>query len=163
MAEQLTLFGAPEPAESYGKGPRGRGDDIPVTCERELLWPACLVEALAADGLRQDAAVELLERLWGDVPRRTRLKIDEVTRRLRCDRMTVHRHINETHELAAVDIGSGGQLPAWRVYRASLINFLARREFGADYSRTDARPEDATRICRAVARLRKQHNNTSSL
>lgn len=156
---QTTLFGAPEPVTSYpsSKDLRGRGDDMPVACERELLWPACLVAALVAEDLDEAAAVALLERLYGDVPRRTRLKIDECTRRLRCDRMTVHRHINETRELSAIDIGSGEQLPAWRVYRASFILFLVRREFGGDYTRTDARPEDAETISRAVVRVRKQH------
>jgi hypothetical protein len=158
MAEQLTLFGAPEPAASYGSNVRGRGDDIPVTSERELLWPAVLMEALSSDGLSADAAVALMERLYGDVPRRTRLKIGEVCRRLRCDRNTVHRHINDTHELAAVDVGTGSEMPTWRVYRASLILFLVRREFGLDYTRTDATADDAARISRAIARVRRNNN-----
>jgi hypothetical protein len=152
---QLNLFGAPEPVSSYGRNVRGRGDDIPVVCERELLWPGCLVEALVADGLSSVAATDLLDRLYGDVPRRTRLKIEEVCRRLRCDRNTVHRHINDTHELAAIDIGTGELLPAWRVYRSSFIWFLARREFGPESSRTDAKPTDAERLSRAVSRVRR--------
>lgn len=153
--EQALLFGGTEPTTSYGSNVRGRGDDIPVACERELLWPACLMEALAADGLSAEAATALMERLYGDVPRRTRLKIGEVCRRLRCDRNTVHRHIYDTHELAAVDVGTGNEMPTWRVYRASLVLFLVRREFGAEYTRTDAQTDDALRMSRAIARVRK--------
>jgi hypothetical protein len=153
--EQALLFGGTEPATSYGSNVRGRGDDIPVACERELLWPACLMDALAADGLSVEAATALMERLYGDVPRRTRLKIGEVCRRLRCDRNTVHRHIYDTHELAAVDVGTGNEMPTWRVYRASLVLFLVRREFGPEYTRTDAQADDALRMSRAIARVRK--------
>jgi hypothetical protein len=113
------------------------------------------MEALAADGLSAEAATALMERLYGDVPRRTRLKIGEVCRRLRCDRNTVHRHIYDTHELAAVDVGTGNEMPTWRVYRASLVLFLVRREFGAEYTRTDAQTDDALRMSRAIARVRK--------
>ena len=153
--EQALLFGGTEPATSYGSNVRGRGDDIPVACERELLWPACLMDALAADGLSVEAATALMERLYGDVPRRTRLKIGEVCRRLRCDRNTVHRHIYDTHELAAVDVGTGNEMPTWRVYRASLVLFLVRREFSPEYTRTDAQADDALRMSRAIARVRK--------
>jgi len=153
---QQTLFGDPEPVASYGREVRGRGDDIPAPCEREMLWPAALVEALIADGLTSEQAAELLERLYGDVPRRTRLRIEEVCRRMRVDRNTVHRHISDTRELSAIDVGAGEVLPAWRVYRASFILFLARREFGPEVSRTDAREPDAERMSRAVARVRKQ-------
>jgi hypothetical protein len=153
--EQALLFGGTEPATSYGSNVRGRGDDIPVACERELLWPACLMDALAADGMSVEAATALMERLYGDVPRRTRLKIGEVCRRLRCDRNTVHRHIYDTHELAAVDVGTGNEMPTWRVYRASLVLFLVRREFGPEYTRTDAHTDDALRMSRAIARVRK--------
>jgi hypothetical protein len=153
--EQALLFGGTEPATSYGSNVRGRGDDIPVACERELLWPACLMDALAADGMSVEAATALMERLYGDVPRRTRLKIGEVCRRLRCDRNTVHRHIYDTHELAAVDVGTGNEMPTWRVYRASLVLFLVRREFGPEYTRTDAQTDDALRMSRAIARVRK--------
>jgi len=153
---QLNLFGAPEPLTSYGRELRGRGDDLPVPSERELLWPACLLDELTHDGATAEDAAALLERLYGDVPRRTRLKIDECTRRLRCDRMTILRHIHETGELSAVDIGSGDTLPAWRIYRASFVLFLARREFGQETSRTDAKHEDAERLGRALARLRRR-------
>jgi hypothetical protein len=153
--EQALLFGGTEPATSYGSNVRGRGDDIPVACERELLWPACLMDALAADGMSVEAATACMERLYGDVPRRTRLKIGEVCRRLRCDRNTVHRHLYDTHELAAVDVGTGNEMPTWRVYRASLVLFLVRREFGPEYTRTDAQADDALRMSRAIARVRK--------
>jgi hypothetical protein len=113
------------------------------------------MDALATDGLSAEAATALMERLYGDVPRRTRLKIGEVCRRLRCDRNTVHRHIYGTHELAAVDVGTGNEMPTWRVYRASLVLFLVRREFGPEYTRTDAQTDDALRMSRAIARVRK--------
>jgi hypothetical protein len=41
------------------------------------------------------------------------------------------------------------------VYRASLVLFLVRREFGREYTRTDAQADDALRMSRAIARVRK--------
>jgi hypothetical protein len=49
-------------------------------------------------------------------------------------------------------------MPTWRVYRASLILFLVRREFGPEYTRTDATADDAARISRAIARVRRNNN-----
>jgi hypothetical protein len=156
---QLTLFGAPEPLASYGREVRGRGDDLPVPSERERLWPDALLAEMQALGLDPEQATAILERLYGDVPRRTRLKLDEVCRRLRCDRMLVLRHIHETGELAAINVGSGDVLPTWRVYRTSLVFFLARREFGEGVSsRTDVRQRDADLMTRAVARVLKNSN-----
>jgi hypothetical protein len=157
---QETLFGPPEAVATYGRDVRGRGDDLPVPSERERLWPDALIEELQEQGLGAEQAAALLERLYGDVPRRTRLKLDEVCRRLRCDRMLVLRHIHETGELAAINVGSGDVLPTWRVYRTSLIFFLARREFGEGVSsRTDVRQRDADLMTRAVARVLKNSNN----
>jgi len=153
---QLTLFGSPEPVDSYGRDPRGRGDDLPVACERELLWPACLVEALTADGATHEEATALLERLYGDLPRRTRLRTDEVCRRLRCDSNVIYRH-RESGDLPAVDVSAGaGQVAEWRFYRAGLVLFLASREFGPVPTRTDASHADAQRLSRAVSRARIQ-------
>ena len=153
---QLTLFGDPEPVGSYGRDLRGRGDDLPAPCERELLWPACLVEALTSDGATHDEAAALLERLYGDLPRRTRLRTDEVCRRLRCDSNVVYRH-RESGDLPAVDVSAGtGIQPEWRFYRAGLVLFLASREFGPVPTRTDAARDDAQRLSRAVARARVQ-------
>jgi hypothetical protein len=158
-AMQLCLFGAPEPVTSYPDRDRGRGDDLPVPCEREMLWPASAIAAMTAEGMTAERAVDLLERLYGDVPRRTRLRVDEVCRRLRCDSNMVYRHIQETGELAAIDVSAGGgSYSSWRVYRASLVDFLLRREFGPVPGRTDIAPDDATRISRAVARMRRANS-----
>ena len=153
---QQTLFGPPEPFGSYAhRVAKGRGDDLPVTCERELLWPACLIEALTADGATHDEAASLLERLYGDIPRRTRLRTDEVCRRLRCDSNVVYRH-RDGGELPAVDVSAGsGEMAEWRFYRAGLVRFLASREFGPVPTRTDATHDDAERMSRAVARARR--------
>lgn len=153
---QTTLFGAPEPYGSYAhRAARGRGDDLPVACERELLWPACLVEGLVAEGATHEEASALLERLYGDIPRRTRLRTDEVCRRLRCDSTTVYCH-RAAGKLPAVDISAGtGQAAEWRFYRAGLVLFLAAREFGGDeITRSDASRDDADRLACAVARVR---------
>jgi hypothetical protein len=152
---QLTLFGAPEPVGSYGKSEKGRGDDLPAPCERELLWPACLLEELMGGGATHDEAAAILDRLYGDLPRRTRLRTDEVCRRLRCDSNVVYRH-RESGALPAVDVSAGaGITPEWRFYRAGLVFFLASREFGPVPTRTDAAREDSDRMARAVARARK--------
>lgn len=151
---QTNLFGPPEPVASYGREQRGRGYDLPVASERELLWPACLIEALTEDGLAHEEAAGVLERLYGDIPRRTRLRMDEICRRLRCDSNTVYRH-RESGELPAVDVSAGaGQVAEWRFYRAGLVLFLAAREFGPVPTRTDASREDSQRLSRAVARAR---------
>ena len=150
---QLNMFGPPEPVGSYKR--RGRGSDIPVPCERELLWPASLVQAmLQADGSDAsmaaiDSATNLLERVYGDVPRRTRLRVKEVCRRLRCDNNKVYRLI-ENGTLPAVQDG------IYLIYRSGLIAYLAWREFGpATTTRTDVAIEDAELLCRAVARMKR--------
>ncbi len=158
---QLTLFGPPEPSTSYPatRSPDGGAsaprDDLPVACERELLWPASLVTALMDDGLEMGAAVGVLERLYGDIPRRTRLRTVEVCRRLRCDSNVVYRH-RESGDLPAVDVSAGaGDKAEWRFYRAGLVIFLATREFGPVPTRTDATRDDMQRLSRAVARMRQ--------
>lgn len=126
-----------------------------MTMQGELLWPEELVSALARqegmDWARIDA---LLSRVYGDIPRRTRLRVDEVCARLACDAKLIYRH-RDSGELACVRVGSGpnGQ---WRVYRAGLIAFLVRREFGAAPSRTDVSEEDMLRLQRAAAAVRRR-------
>lgn len=149
---QLNLFGAPEPADSYPA--KGRGDDLPVPCERELLWPSKLVAGLHADPAE---AVALLERLYGDIPRRTRLRVDEVCRRLRVDSNTVYRLI-EQGDLSALDAGSGQERAHYAVYRTSLVLFLFRREFWSPAvpTRTDIDAQDMARIEKCVSALRRE-------
>jgi excisionase family DNA binding protein len=151
--QQTNLFGPPEPATSYPDRDRGRGDDLPVACERELLWPSWLVDLLAVE-IGAESAAAALERLYGDIPRRTRLTVQECCRRLRCDSNMIYRHI-ESGELPAVDVSTGtGARPEWRIYRAGLVSFLVRREFGPACSRADISPREAEQIARAVARAR---------
>lgn len=115
--EQLNMFGA---AERVDKNKiRGRCDWAPAPWERENLWPARLVDALGS---------EVCEILWGDVPRHTRLQVDQICRRLNVDSNTVYRLI-EQGEFDAVNVGAGTVNPSWRIYRYSLVWFLFRREF----------------------------------
>lgn len=151
---QHMLFGPPEPADSYPDG--RRGDDFPVPCERELLWPSRLVE-----GLHQDPgqSVALLERLYGDIPRRTRLRVAEVCRRLRVDSNAVYRLIKEQGELSATDVSAGeGDYAHYAIYRTSLVLFLFKREFWipAVPTRTDLDAKDLDRIERLVRELRRE-------
>jgi hypothetical protein len=151
---QLNMFGPPESADSYPNGKRA--DDMPVPCEREVLWPSRLVAGLHSDPVR---AAALLDRLYGDVPKRTRLRVAEVCRRLRCDSNVVYRLIDQG-ELSAVDASAGikGVNPHFLVYRTSLVLFLFRREFWAVSvpTRTDLDPEDLVRVERFVTQLRKE-------
>jgi excisionase family DNA binding protein len=75
------------------------------------------------------------ETLWGDVPRHTRLSVEQVCRRLLCDGNTIYRLI-EQGELDTVNVGAGSKNPMWRVYRYSLVWFLFRRE----WMENDTRP-----------------------
>lgn len=134
--EQLTFFGVPEAVDT--REMRGRCDWKPVPWERENLWPARLERAIGRDAC---------ETLWGDVPRITRLRVDQVCRRLACDSTTVYRLI-EQGELDAVNIGAGCEKPTWRIYRYSLIWFLFRREF---LDGVDTRPAALANIGREGA------------
>ena len=152
-AVQFNLFGPPEPVESYGDRLRGRMDDLPVPSERELLWPSDLVETLG---------VPLLEKLYGDVPRRSRLRTKEVCRRLRWDSNTVIRRIREG-SLDATDTGPDeSDTSSWRIYRYSIVSWLFNREFVHDRTRAGAghlTPEDLDKIDRAIsARLKRKRN-----
>jgi len=115
--EQLNMFGAAEVVDR--EKVRGRCDWAPEPWERENLWPKRLADAVGAD------ACELL---WGDVPRMTRLQVEQVCRRLAVDSNTVYRLI-EQGEFDAVNVGAGTMNPLYRVYRYSVIWFLFRREF----------------------------------
>lgn len=142
----MMMFGLPP--EPYGaatmeRRPR-KADDRPSPSEREMLWPADVERALGP---------ELLERLYGDVPRRTRLRVEEVCRRLRCSDEHV-RQLIETGSLDAVDISlQTASVPCWRVYRYSVVRWLFRREFGPECQapRTDMTRDDLER-CQATAR-----------
>ena len=120
--EQLNMFGAAEPVDAEKL--RGRCDWAPAPWERENLWPKRLVDAVGAD---------TCEILWGDVPRMTRLMVEQVCRRLAVDSNTIYRLI-EQGEFDAVNVGAGSVNPTYRIYRYSVIWFLFRREFmdGAD-------------------------------
>lgn len=142
---QLTIFGAPERIDPSARRPR-RADDRPAPAERELLWPA---------DLAQNIGIETLEILYGDLPRRTRLRVDEVCRRLRCSDEHV-RHLIEAGSLDACDISvPEASVPCWRVYRYSLVRWLFRREFGpqAESPRSDLPEPDLNRCMAVAARL----------
>ncbi len=148
---QLNMFGPPEPVSSYGAlSERGRNDDAPVPSERENLWPSDLVKHLG---------VELLERLYGDIPRRTRLKTREVCRRLRVDSNTVHNRIKQG-SFDAVNVGmDNASNSEWRIYRYSVVSWLFNREFRDDTTRGahGLAGEDLDRIMNAVqARSRRR-------
>lgn len=143
--QQYNMFGPPEDVSSYADGARGR-DDAPVPCERELLWPTPHAEILGTD---------LLERLYGDIPRRTRLTIIEVCRRLRCG----HTHVYELRDCGSLD-STNDALPTAQkenltIYRYSLVRFLFSREFIQDTTRNLA-PADMQRIERLIVALRQQ-------
>lgn len=154
MAEMLqyNLFGPPEPVESYASLPKkGRMDDAPVPSERELLWPSDLVEVLG---------VAVLEKLYGDIPRRTRLKTKEVCRRLRWDSNTPVRRIREG-SLDGTNTGpDDGEISSWKIYRYSIVSWLFNREFVLDRTRGCAgllNDEEMDRLDRAIqARVKRK-------
>jgi len=140
---QDNMFGPPEPAESRPTDRPGRCDDAPVPSERELLWPAELVDLLGPN---------LLERLYGDIVRRTRLTVKEVCRRTRHDSNHVYRLI-DAGALDAVDLGLGDTQRDWRVYRYSLVRLLFKREFRDHGSRCNLPAADMELIYAAVDRI----------
>ena len=146
---QLNMFGPPEPVEHLDRADRIR-DDAPVACERELLWPAPHVEALGVD---------LLERLYGDIPRRTRLTVPEVCRRLR---------IQHTHAYELVQVGSLDSLDnrhpsatqqSLRIYRYSVVRWLFNREFVEASTRAGLPAEDLEKCVRLAERLRNERRS----
>lgn len=133
---QMNMFGIPERIDAEKM--RGRCDWAPEPWERENLWPKRLADAVGPD---------VCEILWGDVPRMTRLQVEQVCRRLTCDSNTVYRLI-QAGELDAVNVGAGEVNPSYRVYRYSLVWFLFRREF---LDGTDTRPAAIANIGREAA------------
>ena len=143
---QTNMFGPPEDPADMDEQGRIR-DDAPVAAERELLWPSDLVQLLGVD---------LLERLYGDIPRRTRLFVREVCRRLRCDSQHVY-NLHDCGSLDAVDIASPDAGRAeWRFYRYSLVRWLFRREFRSGGGRADLPDADMDRIGRALETLGRE-------
>jgi hypothetical protein len=148
---QYDLWGAPEPITSYPDSRKGRHDDAPVACERENLWPSDLVALLGP---------ELLERLYGDIPRRTRLYAAEVCRRLRCDSQHV-ANLRDAGSLDACDISHpDSTVSEWRYYRYSLVRFLFGREWKQRNTRCNVSDEDQCAIERAVAQLARNASSS---
>lgn len=143
---QLNMFGPPEPVESLGDAARMR-DDAPVPSERELLWPMPHAAYLGQD---------LLERLYGDLPRRTRLTIPEVCRRLRIG----HSHAYELIQVGSLDATDARHPEAVqqspRVYRYSLVRFLFNREFVESQTRAGLPPVDLERCMQLADQLRRE-------
>jgi hypothetical protein len=142
---QLNMFGPPEPVSPTD--PAAARDDAPVPTERELLWP---IEHAAILG------PNLLERLYGDIPRRTRLTVHEICRRLRCG----HSHVYELVGARALDATDyrhpeAGQ-QALAIYRYSLVRLLFHREFVADELRTNLPHEDLDKCFQLAQALRNR-------
>jgi len=145
MKEQLNMFGPPEDVSSYPDG--ASRDDAPVPCERENLWPSDLAELLGAD---------LLERLYGDLPRRTRLTIPEVCRRLRSGHTHVYDLIDAGSLDATDDRHPQAVRPNYGVYRYSLVRFLWNREFVQTTTRCNLPAADMKTIFNAIDVLKAQ-------
>ena len=149
-ALQLNMFGPPEEVSATPGG--AERDDAPVPCERELLWPAPHVAVLGAD---------LLERLYGDLPRRTRLTVPEVCRRLRRG----HSHVYDLVDCGSLD-GTDDRHPtatqrALTIYRYSLVRFLFWREFVQDTTRGGLPREDLDKCMRLVETLKRERTAAS--
>jgi hypothetical protein len=144
---QLNMFGPPEPAQSLSPRALLR-DDAPVPSERQLLWPSDLVQALGT---------ELLERLYGDVIKRSRLRMDEVCRALRVDSEHVRRLIL-AGSLDATDVRHPDAIErSYRIYRYSIIRWLFTREFvSAEAPRCNLPDDDLARCMVAADAMRKQ-------
>lgn len=145
MKEQLNMFGPPENVENIDPEKR-MADDAPVACERELLWPAPHAEALGP---------ELLERLYGDLPRRTRLTVQEVCRRLRRGHTHVYDLVTAGSLDALDDRHPEATQAALSIYRYSLVRFLFNREFVEGATRCGLETEDLRRCMTLADRLRE--------
>lgn len=143
---QLNMFGPPEEIDNIPDDQRYR-DDAPVHVERELLWPAPHADALGAD---------LLERLYGDIPRRTRLTVPEVCRRLRRVRQHIYDLIDAGSLDATDDRHPAATQAATTIYRYSLVRFLFNREFVENCSRCNMPTEDLARCLRLADQLRAE-------
>lgn len=146
--EQLNMFGPPEKVSD--KDPRRYADDAPVPCERELLWPTPHVEALGVD---------LLERLYGDLPRRTRLTVPELCRRFRRG----HTHVYDLIESGALDALDDrhpeSSQNAYTVYRYSVVRFLFNREFIENATRAGLPKADLEKCMKLAEQLRREHRS----
>jgi len=142
---QFDMFGPPEDLDSYPEDARYR-DDAPVPSERENLWPSDLVGELGP---------ELMERLYGDIPRRTRLTISEVCRRLR----SAHSHVYNLIDVGSLDATDDrhphAARPNYGIYRYSLVALLFGREFVQAQTRCNLPADDMKCIDRAVTLLRR--------
>ena len=144
---QLNMFGPPEDVANLSDRDRLR-DDAPICpAERQLLWPADLADLLGD---------ELLERLYGSVLRRTRLRLGEVARELRCDKEHVRRFI-QAGSLDATDIRNPNATEiCYRVYRYSLVRLLFWREFvQAESPRCNLPDDDLARCLTAADHIRR--------
>jgi len=112
MNQQPELFAMPDPDPKR----RGRGDADRVANERELIWPPCVTHLTPEQRIM----------LFGDIPAETRLEVQQVCRRLKCDSNTVYRHI-EAGNLTAANIAVGKKRPEWRIYRWSLVELLYKQ------------------------------------
>ena len=143
--EQFMMFGPPEKLGE--KDPRRYSDDAPVPCERELLWPVPHVEMLGVD---------LMERLYGDLPRRTRLTIPELCRRMRRG----HTHIYDLIESGSLDATDDRHAEAtqnaYTVYRYSVVRFLFHREFVEGATRAGLPKADLEKCMRLAETLRRE-------
>lgn len=137
---QYNMFGPPESVTNLPPD-RRMADDAPVPSERELLWPSDLVALLGP---------ELLERLYGDVPRRTKLTVPEICRRERIGHSLVYELI-QSGSLDATDVRHPDAVdPYYRIYRYSFIRWKFLREFVLDRTRANLPPDDLAR-CLAAA------------
>jgi len=146
---QLNMFGPPERIEHLEPAARIR-DDAPVACERELLWPAPHVEVLGVD---------VLERLYGDIVRRTRLTVPEVCRRLRIQ----HTHAYELIQAGSLDCTDNRHPTATqqsvRIYRYSVVRWLFNREFVEASTRCQMPAEDLEKCLRLAETLRNERRS----
>lgn len=106
--------------------PRGRRDNELVAGELEVLWPPCIRHLSEEDKVLH----------FGDIPRNTRLTVQQVCRRLNCDSNTVYRYI-DTGVLRAINIAPPTSTqPTYRIYRWSLIEHIYRHIEGGLVSTT---------------------------
>ena len=146
---QLDMFGPPEDVAAMPEAYRYR-DDAPVPCERELLWPMPHIEILGKD---------LLERLYGDLPRRSRLTMIEVCRRMRWG----HTHVYDLIIAGSLDALDGrhpqATQNAWAIYRYSLCRFLFNREFVENSTRCGMPRADLDKCLMLAEKLRTEKRN----
>jgi hypothetical protein len=144
---QLNMFGPPDEIKDEIR----YRDDAPHACERQLLWPVPHAQALGPD---------LLERLYGDFPKRTRLTIPEVCHYLRRG----HTHIYDLIEAGSLDAlddrHPSAMQNAYTIYRYSLVRFLFNREFVENCTRAGLPAEDLARCMKLADQLRNEKRRT---